>query len=89
MKQLKDRGISTALMLALYAQIWLYQFIGLIIFVVARTIHLFANTTLETVVAHSDSIPLFLWNSWRFDIQALSYISLPVILASLIVPWFG
>ena len=89
MKQLKDRGISTALMLGLYAQIWLYQIIGLIIFVVARTIHLFANTTLETVATHSDSIPLFLWNSWRFDIQALSYISVPVILASLIVPWFG
>lgn len=89
MSEIKEKGASTADILSLYAQIWLYQLIGLGIFAVARAIHLFGQTTLENVSAHADSLPMLLWNAWRFDTQALTYISLPALLASLIVPWFG
>lgn len=80
---------STATILGLYAQIWLYQFLGLIIFAVARTIHLFYGGATESIAAHSDSFPMFLWNAWRFDTQALTYISLPAISAALAAAWIG
>ena len=88
MSEKKNRE-STAAILSLYLQIWLYQLIGLAIFAVARVIYLFGQTTLDNVTEHSDSVPMLLWNAWRFDTQALTYISLPALLATLIVPWFG
>ena len=88
MSEKKNRE-STAAILSLYLQIWLYQLIGLAIFAVVRVIYLFGQTTLDNVTEHSDSVPMLLWNAWRFDTQALTYISLPALLATLIVPWFG
>ena len=85
----KDKKASTATILSLYAQIWLYQLLGLVIFAVARVVHLVGSGATESIATHSDSLPMFLWNAWRFDTQALTYISLPAILASLIVPWMG
>lgn len=89
MSKKEKRKESTASILTLYAHIWLYQIIGLGIFAVARIIYLLGQTTLENIAAHADSIPMLLWNAWRFDTQALTYISLPALLATLIVPWFG
>ncbi len=89
MNEKKKQSESTAAILSLYAQIWLYQLIGLAIFAVARVAYLFGQTTLDNVSAHSDSVPMLLWNAWRFDTQALTYISLPALLATLIVPWLG
>lgn len=89
MSEKKRNCKSTAAILSLYAQIWLYQLIGLAIFAVARVIFLFGQTTLDNVSAHADSIPMLLWNAWRFDTQALTYISLPALLATLIVPWLS
>lgn len=89
MSEKEKKGISTSTLLSLYAQIWLYQLIGLGVFAVARILHLFGHTTFDNVLAHADSLPMLLWNAWRFDTQALTYISLPILVASLIVPWFG
>lgn len=75
---------TTATLLTLYTQLWGYQLIGLAIFVIARILHLTNSVSTETILQHSDSAPLFLWNSWRFDIQAITYISLPAILAILV-----
>lgn len=84
-----DKKESTRRLLSLYAQIWLYQLIGLIIFSVARLTLLSLSTSADTISAHSDSLPMFLWNAWRFDIQAITYISLPAIIGALAMPYFA
>lgn len=89
MTRKNTKNEASASILSLYAQIWLYQLIGLLIFAIARIVHLFGNCSVEDIVAHSDSLSMFLWNGWRFDTQALTYISLPAIITSLVVPWFG
>ena len=84
-----QKNNATATLLTLYIQLWMYQLIGIAIFAIARITHLSNSITFETIQQHSDSAPLFLWNSWRFDIQALTYISLPVILATLIISFLS
>ena len=79
----------TADLLTLYIQIWIYQLIGILIFSLARVFHLAQQTSFENISKHIDSLPLFLWNSWRFDIQAITYISLPAILVALIAVFVG
>ena len=79
-----QKNNATASLLTLYTQLWSYQLIGLAIFVIARILHLTNSVSTETILQHSDSAPLFLWNSWRFDIQAITYISLPMILGTLV-----
>jgi phosphoglycerol transferase MdoB-like AlkP superfamily enzyme len=66
----------------------MYQLIGIAIFAIARIIHLSNTVTTEAIAQQSNSAPLFLWNSWRFDIQAITYISLPIILATLVTSFF-
>ena len=80
---------KTSNLLTLYIQIWIYQLIGITIFSLARIFHLFSLSSIENISKHLDSLPLFLWNSWRFDIQAITYISLPAILAALVVSFIG
>ena len=80
---------KTSNLLTLYIQIWIYQLIGITIFSLARIFHLFSLSSIENLSKHLDSLPLFLWNSWRFDIQAITYISLPAILAALVVSFIG
>lgn len=79
---MKNRSI-TARLLSLYLETWMYQLIGLSIFVVARIVLLYKEGALSSLI--SDNLPLFLYNSWRFDIQAITYISLPVIVGILLV----
>ena len=79
-----QKNNATASLLTLYTQLWMYQLIGIAIFAIARIAHLANTVTAETISSHSDSTPLFLWNSWRFDTQAITYISLPAILAILV-----
>ena len=78
---------TTISLLTLYMQLWLYQLLGIAIFAVARVAHLANTVSADTLLQHSDSLPLFLWNAWRFDAQAITYISLPMILAILVVPF--
>ena len=85
---MKDRNV-TATLLSLYAQMWMYQLIGIAIFIIARIAHLANVHSVATLLQYSDSAPLFLWNSWRFDAQAITYISLPAIVAILIVSFMG
>ncbi len=88
-KQYDKNRAATARIATLYLQIWLYQTIGLLIFICSRLVYLFTHTTVDNIIAHSNSLPLFVWNAWRFDIQALTYISLPAILTALIAPHMG
>ena len=76
---------TTISLLTLYMQLWLYQLLGIAIFAVARVAHLANTVSADTLLQHSDSLPLFLWNAWRFDAQAITYISLPMVLAILVV----
>lgn len=88
----KDKFVQqeqTARLMGLHLQMWMYQLIGLLIFVTSRLFYLLQHTTTDRILEQSESIPLFVWNSWRFDIQALTYISLPAIIATLAVPYFG
>lgn len=79
-----QKNNATAPLLTLYTHLWGYQLMGIAIFAIARIAHLANTISAEGIMQHSDSAPLFMWNSWRFDIQALTYISLPAILAILI-----
>lgn len=85
---MKNRTI-TSIQFSLYAQMWIFQLIGLCVFATARAIHLNHHASWSLLVGTcADSIPMFLWNSWRFDIQAITYISLPVIVGILFIPYF-
>lgn len=79
-----QKNNTASSLLTLYTHLWFYQLIGLVIFIVARITHLYNTVSTETILQQSGSIPLFLWNSWRFDIQSITYISLPMIVATLI-----
>ena len=74
-------------LISLYMQVWLYQLIGIAILVIARLVHFVRFDTFDKLVNYMDCLPLYLWNSWRFDIQAITYISLPAILAILVVSY--
>ena len=74
--------------MTLYLHLWMYQLLGIAVFAIARIVHVANAVSVDTLLQHSDSFPLFLWNSWRFDAQAITYVSLPMILALLAVPFF-
>ena len=80
-----ETPVTTAKILALYAQIWLYQLIGLLIFGIGRFVFLYQHTTHSERMENIDYMPMFLYNSLRFDLQAVTYIATPMILASLVV----
>lgn len=85
---MRNSGINSRI-IGLYAQMWTYQAIGLAVLAVARIVWLFTLGAFEqSDGVFADSLPLFLYNSFRFDIQAITYISLPAILALLAVPFF-
>ena len=88
-EQYNKNKTVTARLLTLYTQIWMYQIIGLIIFICSRVIYLFTHTTTDNLVAHGNSLPLLVWNAWRFDIQAVTYVSLPAIVLALATPHIG
>ena len=69
----------------LYMQVWLYQFLGIFILAVARFIHFMRFNSLESIFNYLDCFPMYLWNSWRFDIQAITYIALPTIVGAIAV----
>ena len=69
----------------LYMQVWLYQFLGIFILAVARFIHFMRFNSLESMFNYMDCFPMYLWNSWRFDIQAVTYIALPAIVGTIAV----
>lgn len=69
----------------LYMQVWLYQFLGIFILAVARFIHFMRFNSLESIFNYLDCFPMYLWNSWRFDIQAITYIALPAIVGTIAV----
>lgn len=75
---------STARLLTHYAQIWLYQLIGIAIFATGRIAYLFTHGGESILSEHSSSIPLFVWNAWRFDIQSITYITLLPLLAAFV-----
>ena len=79
---------NTISLLTLYLHLWMYQLLGIAVFAIARIAHVANAVSVDTLLHHSDSFPLFLWNSWRFDAQAITYVSLPMILALLAVPFF-
>ena len=81
----KDNNSSTAKLLTLYAQIWLYQLIGIAIFVIGRMTFLFTHGGDSLFDQHIDCLPLFAWNAWRFDIQSITYITLPPLLVTFVV----
>ena len=81
---MKYRNNSTARLLTLYSQIWLYQLIGIAIFAIGRVTLLFTTGGEGFFTEHIDCLPLFLWNSWRFDIQAITYITLLPLLATFV-----
>lgn len=76
---------STARLLTLYIQIWLYQFIGISIFIAARIAFVFTHGGEEIFGEHLDCLPLFTWNAWRFDIQSITYVTLLPLLAAFAV----
>lgn len=76
---------STARLLTLYIQIWLYQFIGISIFIAARIAFVFTHGGEEIFGEHMDCLPLFTWNAWRFDIQSITYVTLLPLLAAFAV----
>ncbi|MBQ8592680.1 MAG: LTA synthase family protein [Bacteroidaceae bacterium] len=84
---MKQKEYSETL-LTLYIQIWCYQAVGILLLSIARILHL-SDSLQSLVVHHTNSVPLFLWNSWRFDIQSITYISLPIIVGSLIIFYLG
>ena len=75
----------TTRILALYAQIWLYQVIGLLIFGIGRHVFLHQHTTHSERMENIGYMPMFLYNSLRFDMQAVTYIATPMILAALAI----
>lgn len=76
---------STARLLTLYIQIWLYQFIGISIFIAARIAFVFTHGGEEIFGEHLDCLPLFTWNAWRFDIQSITYVTLLPLIAAFAV----
>lgn len=78
---------KTATLCRLYAQIWLYQLLGIAVFAVARIVMLAKHASWQSITEQADSIPLFLWNALRFDMQAVTYISLPAVLVAFAVPF--
>ena len=84
-EQTIERAVPTAKILALYAQIWLYQIIGLLIFGIGRFVFLYRHTSHDERMENIDYLPMFLYNSLRFDLQAVSYIATPMILAALAI----
>lgn len=84
-EQTIERAVPTAKILALYAQIWLYQIIGLLIFGIGRFVFLYCHTSHDERMENIDYLPMFLYNSLRFDLQAVSYIATPMILAALAI----
>lgn len=81
---MKNINNSTARLLTLYSQIWLYQLVGLAIFAIGRVTLLFTTGGEGIFTEHIDCLPLFLWNSWRFDIQAITYITLLPLFATFV-----
>lgn len=79
---------STGKLLTLYTQIWLYQIIGIAVFVIGRITFLFTHGGESIFTGHSECLPLFVWNAWRFDIQSITYISLPPLLVTFIISFF-
>ena len=80
-----NNNCTTGKILTLYAQIWLYQLIGLLIFGIGRFVYLCHHTTHSELMENIDHMPMFLYNSLRFDVQAVTYIATPMILAALAV----
>ena len=76
---------KTNYLVNLYMQVWLYQFLGIFILAVARFIHFMRFDSLESMFNYLDCLPMYLWNSWRFDIQAITYIALPAIVGAIAV----
>ena len=82
MKKNTVESNCTQWLLTLYAQIWLYQLLGIAIFVIARVVFLSTHCSDGALMANIDSLPLFAWNAWRFDIQSITYITLlPLLVA--------
>ena len=75
----------TSKLATLYLQIWMYQIVGLIIFATARIAFINKFVTIGELSENIENMPMFLFNSFRFDMQSISYISLPMIIAALIV----
>ena len=87
MKKECNKNICSAI-LSLYAQTWLYQIIAICIFATARISFLIMNTEAGEISENIGCLPLFAWNAWRFDAQSITYISLPIIVASLVAAFF-
>lgn len=84
MKKNTVESNSTQRLLTLYAQIWLYQLLGIAIFVIARVVFLSTHCSDGALAENIDSLPLFAWNAWRFDIQSITYITLLPLLAAFV-----
>lgn len=84
MKKNTVESNSTQRLLTLYAQIWLYQLLGIAIFVIARVVFLSTHCSDGALMANIDCLPLFAWNAWRFDIQSITYITLLPLLAAFV-----
>ena len=80
-----EEPVTTAKTITLYLQIWLYQVIGLLIFGIGRFAFLEKHTTHSERMENLESLPKFIYNSLRFDMQAVTYIALPMIIAALVV----
>lgn len=78
---------KTATFLSLLLQIVSYYAMGLTIFVTSRMTYLLQHTTIGNIIEHKDSLPLLISNAGRFDLQAFSYIAVPMILPVLIMPY--
>lgn len=59
----------------------------MVIFATSRIAYLLTHSDIETLLAHKDSLPQLICNAWRFDMQAISYIGVPMVLAALIIPY--
>ena len=84
---MNKRTESTAGIISFYIQIAIYQAIGMVIFATSRIAYLLTHSDIETLSAHKDSLPQLVCNAWRFDMQAISYIGVPMVLAALIIPY--
>lgn len=79
---------KTQTILNLYLQITAYYIIGLIIFTISRITFLLEHTTLQNLAEHKKNFALLISNAGRFDLQAISYIALPMLVPALIIPFF-
>lgn len=80
-----SKGKSTARLLSLYMHIWLYQLIGIAIFAIGRAAFLWSHVADGAIAEHAGSMPLFVWNALRFDMQSITYVTLVPLLASFAV----